>query len=193
MKLLQYRQRIDTECTNLTQPVLSIKAIKLDGEGKGSLKNTLGLASIKTCDYLRSRKGEALLIECSDLVRQHNNEFPVFQQLESLAESVADPEQKKRLCRKIERMKPDACIRQEMRYKCIHSLLLLYRLGERSGFRVEEKFNRGIKFVVAICTHSTSDVMAFQHLRQNLQATLKGVADSVCVVPANQLDKLLSA
>ena len=161
MKLLQYRQYIDTECTTLPDPVLPVKAIKLDGEGKDSLKNALELADIKTCDYLRNRKGEALLIECSDLVRQRNNELPIYQQLTELAEDVADREQKRSVLNKIKRMKPDACIRQEMKYKCIHSLLLLYRLGERSGFRVEEKFNRGIKFVVAICTHSTSDVMAF--------------------------------
>jgi hypothetical protein len=70
--------------------------------------------------------------------------------------------------------------------------LLLHRLGESTGFKVNERFNNGVVLLVAICSRSPADVMAFQHLDTKLQAALKGIADSVTVLPASNLQQLLS-
>lgn len=110
--LLKYRQRIDTECTNTDARVLDLKAIKLDGDN--SLKEALGLAGIKTCDYLRRKGGRAVLIECTDLVRQRTNEQPGYQQISEWLESITVQSHKKSLRRTIKLLEPEARIREEL-------------------------------------------------------------------------------
>lgn len=190
MALIQHRQRIDTECSNSDARVLNIKAIKLDGDK--SLKESLGLAGIKTCDYFRCKKGKAVFIECTDLIRQLSNEQPGYRQIAGLINGITDPSQKKSLHKAIKPIDPETRIREELRYKCIHSLFLLHRLGERTGFKVDEKFSKGVIFLVAICSRSPADVLAFQHLETKLQAALKGIVDGVSVLPADSLPISLS-
>lgn len=190
MAMIQHRQRVDTECSNTEARVLNIKAIKLDGDK--SLKESLGLAGIKTCDYFRRKKGKAVFIECTDLTRQLSNERPGYIQITELINSITEPSQKKSLRKTIKPLDPDTRIREELRYKCIHSLFLLHRLGERTGFKVNEKFSKGVVFLVAICSRSPADVMAFQHLETKLQAALKGIVDRVSVLPADSLPNSLS-
>lgn len=186
MQLRNYCEYINTECDNSNSPILAVKALKLDG--KNSLKESLQLANVKTCDYLRRKQGKALLIECSNLVRQVANESEYYNQAQ---QAVAG--QDRQLRKQVEkRFDPESRIREEMRYKCIHSLLLLHRLADRLGFRLDHKFSNGVVFIIAICTESKADVMAFQGLVTKLKPTLQGIADSVKVVPANGLPALLA-
>lgn len=184
MNLLKYCRKIDTECTASDSSVLDVRAIKLDGNN--SLKESLGLANVKSCDYLRLRRKQAVLIEISNLIRQQENEAESFAQVKKLTDSAGKSARKF-----VERLSPKKTISEELRYKCIHSLLLLHRLGDRLEFRVDEKFSCGVLYVVAICARSTSDVMAFQYLSQELRAALKGVASEVTVVPTNGLITIL--
>jgi len=66
-------------------------------------------------------------------------------------------------------------------------------LGDRVGFKVDRKFANGVEFIIAICAESTADTMAFQGLVTKLKPTLKGIASSVKVVPAGELEKLVAS
>lgn len=186
MNLLPYCQKIDTECSDSPNSILKLRAIKLDGQH--SLKESLGLADVKSCDYLRVRRRTATLIECSNLPRQHQNELTKYNKLTACATDKND----KALRKAIEKLHPDRTIREEVRYKCIHSLLLLHRLADRIGFKLDEKFQSGIEYVVAICADSSADVMAFQNLDGKLSASLKGIVQKVKVVPASELERILA-
>lgn len=181
MKLRNYCEFINTECDETESSVLGVKAIKLDG--KDSLKEALGLINAKSADYFRGRGGKAWLVECSNLRRQLRNESECYRLIQ---ESIAG-NSNRQVRRTVDRLAPETRIREEMRYKCIHSLLILHRLGDRCGFRVDEKFYKGIVFIIAICADSPSDVMAFQYLDAQLGPTLKGIVSDVKVIPSGQL------
>lgn len=187
MTLLPFCQKIDTECSDSPNSLLKLRAIKLDGQH--SLKESLGLADVKSCDYLRVRKHKATLIECSNLSRQHQNELTQYNKLTACVSDKNDRALKKAIAK----LHPDQTIREELRYKCIHSLLLLHRLADRIGFKLDEKFQSGIEYVVAICTESSADVMAFQNLDVKLSASLKGIVQKVKIVPADELERVLTA
>ncbi len=186
MNLLPYCQKIDTECSDSPNSILKLRAIKLDG--KKSLKESLGLADVKSCDYLRVRRRKATVIECSNLPRQHQNELKQYNKLTACATDKSD----RALRKAIEKLHPEKTIREELRYKCIHSLLLLHRLADRIGFKLDEKFQNGIEYVVAICAESSADVMAFQNLEGKLFANLKGIVQKVKVVPASERERILA-
>lgn len=128
------------------------------------------------------------MIECSNLRRQLENELEDFRALQKIVGSGGSRQQRKRFAQ----LAPDVRIREEMRYKCIHSLLILHRLGESVGFKVKDKFDKGLIFIIAICSTSAADVMAFQYLVAELKPTLKGIVDDVKVVPTDQLEGIVS-
>ena len=74
MKLLEFREKIQTECSLMGSPILHIQALKIDdNKTKRNLKQQLGCKNLKSCDYLRRKKKNLYFIELSDFQTQ----FPI--------------------------------------------------------------------------------------------------------------------
>ncbi len=53
MDLNSFIENINTECGMIGNPILPIQAIKIDAEGKESLKYKLCKNELKSCDYIK--------------------------------------------------------------------------------------------------------------------------------------------
>jgi hypothetical protein len=174
VNILKYREYIDTECTDHQQMILNKKAIKLDGNS--SLKMAVECGDLKSCDYLKYKKEKILLIEISDIKRQLQD---LVQKTWCISQESKETLGKK-LAKKIE---PKKIIKEELRDKYIQTTLILYKLVEQIKFNI----NKSKAFIVAICSNSNSDVMAFDFIRLQLKQSLKGLIDDVQIVPAKDL------
>lgn len=174
MNILQYREFINSECSNHSHTILTKKAIKLDG--KNSLKMAIGCKDLKSSDYLKYKKNEILLLEISDLAAQLES---LFKKTNSIA-----PECKKNLGDKLtKKITPKNIIQDELREKYIQTILILYKLKDH----IRISLDKAKVYVVALCSTNISDVRAFQYLVNHLKASLKGLLDDVKVVPISLL------
>lgn len=178
MNILKYRQLIDTECSNQQNTQLSVKAVKLDGQN--SLKMAIGCGDLKSCDYMRYKKDKILLIEISDLKMQIAD---LIQKTSCISQECKDS-----LGKTIQkRIEPTAIINHEMKDKCIQTNLILYKLSENIQISLDK-----IKIlIVAICSDSLDDIIAFNFIKINLKQTLKSLVGDVKIVLAKDLEKVI--
>jgi hypothetical protein len=73
MSLLQYREKIHTDCSQLDYLRLNIGGIKIDASSSCSLKNTVKCSAMASCDYIKKRKSKIYFIEISDLKYEIKN------------------------------------------------------------------------------------------------------------------------
>lgn len=159
MKILKYRCLIDTECEDnkLAKPK---KALKIDGYC--SLKMDINCKDFKSCDYLRYKKSEIILIEISNLEKQ-------FMDIESKS-SLLTKVQKKQLGNTLsKRIEPMSIIRDELRDKYIQTDLILHKLTDHLQFNIKKSKT----YIIAICSNNQSSVIMFQCLLYDLKSSLK--------------------
>lgn len=142
MSLLKYRERIHTECNLLGNPILNIKAIKIDNSVKG-LKQQLGCKSQKSCDYLKKNK-YLYFIEVSDF----------HQQLINLGNAKLSKDEK-------------TYIKMEVKLKLSDTLLIYEELLKKNYINEKNKALKK-KVLLAVCRERESDIIAFANLEREL-------------------------
>ena len=177
MNILQYREHINTECSNHQDTILSKKAIKVDGNS--SLKMALKCGDLKSCDYLKYKKEKIFMIEISDLnfqLKKLSIELnPITNSVNSLSKSTS------------KMLKPMNIIQKELKEKVTNSMLILNELVKYIHFMV----TKTKVFIVALCTNSKSDIMIFDKIRKDLKRHLKILVDDIILLPTVELEKVL--
>ncbi|KIM03079.1 MAG: hypothetical protein KU28_11585 [Sulfurovum sp. PC08-66] len=143
MKLLRYRERINTECSLVQKPILNIKAIKIDAN-KRSLKQALGCKHLKSCDYFKRGKESLYFIEISDFHQQFLN----------LKASHGDNEASK-------------MIKNEIRLKLSETLLLYYQLIQQINIKQANTELKN-KALLTHCRDTPRDGVVFAKLEREL-------------------------
>lgn len=170
IQLSDYEENINTECDENEQ-TLTIKAIRIDG--KKGLKYKLGCGALKSCDYMKDEQDCCLLLEISDLKRQHDNLTKEHEQLTP---------------RLSEKYKPEKIIQQELRIKYTDTLTILCQLEKQTSFKDKDKK----VYLIALCTNSMADVVMFQKLGDNIKSNLKTLVAKVIILPASELENKLN-
>jgi len=162
MKILQYREFINTECTNTDNTILNKKAIKIDGVK--SLKKYACCTHLKSCDYLKYKKSKIILVEISDLKAQIINLKKSYDTKEILQ-----------------------MIYRELKEKITQTLLFLEALSKKILFdTTKHKI-----FTIAICTESKSDILIFSKIVKDLKKHLQIFLYDVKLVPVVELKRML--
>ncbi len=190
-----FEENIYTEFQEPYGKTLSIKALKTDTEGKGSLKNILGVGKIKTCDYLRIENNNLLMIEFSDLKSQEEGTREILNELKNKQCPV--DKHNKRMCvkseaKKIEdRFKAKDLVFSELRQKCIETTLLTHKIADKDKFIYTDRFLNK-EFIVVIKEIKPTDTPAMDSLKIKLSNALKDIVDFVKIVPQDHLESLLT-
>ena len=166
MSLLKYRERIHTECSLIGKPVLNVKAIKVDANGK-SLKQQLGCKSLKSCDYFKFKKNNIYFIEISDF----------DEQLINLSKKDLLKDEK-------------TYIKMEIKLKISDSLLIYEQLITK--YYINSK-NKSLKKKVWLttCKEREKDMVTFAFLERELSRSYTPLHFAqVKVVPYTWLEKL---
>ena len=165
MKLLDYREKIKTECNLIGNPILNVQAIKIDGTVKG-LKQQLGCKSQKSCDYFKRNKF-LYFIEVSDF----------NQQLIDLSKKSLSKSEK-------------TYIKMEVKLKLSDTLLIYEELLKKSKINSRNKVLKK-KALLAVCSEKISDIIAFANLERELTRSYCPTHFvQVKVIPYISLEKL---
>lgn len=177
MNILKYKELIDTECSNQSDSILNIQAIKVDGTN--SLKMLLKCGDLKSCDYLRYKKDKILLIEISDL------NFQLANLTRELGSNIPNTTVVSKSTAKL--FRPMNIIQKELKEKVTNTILILNELIKYVKFNI----NKIKIFVVALCTNSTSDIMIFDRVKRDLKKQLKVLIDDIILIPSIELHRIL--
>jgi len=142
MWLSSFYQKIDTECNLINNPILDIKAIKVDAN-KNSLKDKLLSKNLKSCDYFKRKKDSIYFLELSDFNRQ----------LEMLSKNTTPKEAKK-------------YIQMEVRLKISDTLLIYYQLLDK--YNIKDKNYLKKKVLLIICLNNIRDIQNIDRIMRQL-------------------------
>lgn len=164
MNLFSFREAIDPESKTL-QP-LKKKAVRLDGD-KDGLKSQLYCGSMKSCDYLDLKDGGRIVkfIEISDLTFQVKN----------------------LITKGMDQKEVDSLIRKELIDKFVGTLAI-YLILERE---LSKKKKRSFEFIVAVVTANSSDIVAFQKIKEDITSYIKEKICAVKMVPFGELEGVI--
>jgi len=169
MQLLKYREKINTECTLLSNPppILSIKAIKIDGTPKG-LKHKVGCRHLKSCDYFRQKKENFYFIEISDF----------YQQLLNLKKTKKHEEAVKE-------------IKNEVHSKLSETLLIYQQLQNYFKFNEKKALLKKKTFLVT-CQERKSDSLVFAKLQREFEKKYQPTFfTTIKFIPYKELENIL--
>jgi hypothetical protein len=180
MQLLKYREKINTECTLVSNPapILSIKAIKIDGTPTG-LKIWIGKGNTKSCDYLTQRNRSNFFIEISDF----------YAQLSDLQNktSIKNPS-KKTLSEAKE------YIFNEIISKLQGTNSIFVKLVSRIQYnQAKQDFDK--KALLVTCKESSQEAIVFAQLQRELKRDKRLKAfklETIKFIPYKELEKILS-
>lgn len=190
-----FEENIYTEFQPPYGKTLQVKALKTDAQGAGSLKSTLGVAKIKTCDYISINENKIFMIEITDLKRQEDGVEELLIALKNKLCPVDTNNQ--RFCVKSEALKIEKAFKakdlifSELRQKCIETTLLVHKIADRKNFLYTEKF-KNKNFIIVIKEMTSSEAPAMQSLEVKLRSALTDIVDLVRVVPQDNLEGFLT-
>lgn len=193
MSLLAFKEKIDPEFPGLQGQRLIKKALKTDAE-KNSLKQFLGVQSLKSCDYISFKGSKKLwLIEFTDLKKQEDNIYSLISKLKNKV-CTLDPNNERKCVKKetvaIDKsFKVKNLISNELRQKCIETTLLVHKILDRKKISYAERFESKI-FLVVVNQIAPMDSIAMESLRLKLQSGLSGIVDRVRIVPQDKFEVL---
>lgn len=168
MTLLQFREKIETECDVLGNIILPIQALKIDAPTNQSLKHALGCESLKSCDYLKKFKLSLYFIEISDF------HYELHDYLEA----------------GLEQNKAERKVKEGIRLKLSDSFLIYTEMLKKFNIddnRIDEK-----KVLLVFCKTSISDVIAFSYLSNNLENHYRPTfCSSIKVIPYTEIENIL--
>jgi len=161
MWLSEFNENINTECNSLTQPILNIKAIKID-EAKNGLKNKLFCKKLKSCDYFKRKKNKIYFIEVSDFNFQ----------LENLSKTI--PKEAKKY------------IQMEVKLKLSDTLLIYYELLDK--FNIKDKNFLQKKVLLVLCRDNIRDIQNIDRIMREFTSHYCPTHfSSIQVIPYNKL------
>ena len=167
MALLEFKEKIHTDCSRLSYLILDVKGIKLDAPKADSLKNVLNCSAFSSCDYLRKKNNTLYFIELSDLKYEISN----------YENSGLD----KRAAIK----KSKVGIRQKLS-DSIHIYIEMIKKFNIDSSKIKYK-----KVLLAICQSSQADVIALSVLANNLEQHYKPTLyTSIKIIPYTELENI---
>jgi len=178
MQLLKYREKINTECTLVSNPapILSVKAIKIDGTPKG-LKHKVGCKILKSCDYFRQKKESFYFMEISDF----------YAQLSDLQNKTSIKNPSKKTLSEAEEY-----IKNEISSKLIGTNTIFEALQNKFTFN-ENKKNLHKKAILITCKENPREAPIFASLERKFERdnSLKDFK-TIKFIPYKELEKILS-
>lgn len=178
MQLLKYREKINTECTLVDNPapILSIKAIKIDGTPTG-LKIWIGMRDTRSCDYLAQRNRSNFFIEISDFYAQ-------------LSDLKTKPTRKNPTLRTPQQAKE--YIFNEITSKLQGTNSIFVELVSRIQYN-QAKQNFDKKALLVTCKESSREAIVFAQLQRDLERDDK-LKDfkTIRFIPYTELEETLS-
>ena len=193
LNLNNFKEKIDPEFPS-GNGILPIQAIKTDANSN-SLKETLGLNCIKSCDYVRFKGNSTLtLIECSDLDRQSS-------QLENDLNLLIDKGKQqggefKKIAVKVQknhRTAVEKIIFDELKIKYKDSLLLVNKIADYHHLNFTQRFSKREFIIVTnkLDPKTPAASVALDQFRRNLTNDLNSglscIVDDVRVLTPQKL------
>lgn len=170
MNLDLFTEVINTECSILGNPSLTIEAIKLDAEGVESLKYKLCQNGLKSCDYIKFTHNKTYFIEFSDLYEQLNN-------LRTLSSAITNSnmsdDEKAALKRNKVIIKEPTVIKNELQSKISESLLLFQLISD--NYDITEHIEKNKIFFIALCKTMIADIIMFDNILREIQKKFRTV------------------
>jgi hypothetical protein len=170
MNLDLFVEEINTECSMLGNPSLSIQAIKVDAEGVNSLKYKLCQNELKSCDYIKFTESKIYFIEFSDLYEQLNNLRTLSTAIRN--SNISDNE-KIALNRNKVIIKEPTVIKNELQSKISESLLLFQLIADNCD--ITEHIEKNKIFFIALCKTVIADIIMFDRILREIQKKFRTV------------------
>jgi hypothetical protein len=161
---------INTECSMLGNPSLSIQAIKVDAEGENSLKYRLCQNELKSCDYIKFTENKTYFIEFSDLYEQLKNLRVLSNAISN--SNISDSE-KRALNEKKVIIKEPTVIKNELQSKISESLLLFQLIAD--NYDITAHMGKNKIFFIALCKILISDIIMFDRILREIQNKFRTV------------------
>lgn len=163
MKILYYREKINTECDVLDNPELDVKAIDLD-----KLKSRVNCAQMKSCDYLRKKKRELLFIEISDIK---------YEISDSIENGLIEKEARKKC-------------KEGIRLKLSETIHIFDKIVQKYNIDITTISDK--KAYIATCRSEQADVIAWSRMEQGLTGNyVPQLYSSIKIIPYTTIDNLL--
>ena len=170
MNLDSFIEEINTECSMIGNPSLSIQAIKIDAEGTNSLKYELCQNELKSCDYIKFTENKTYFIEFSDLYEQLSNLRILSNAIDN---SNISNDEKIALKRNKVINKEPTVIKNELQSKISESLLLFQLISEK--YDINEHIEKNKIFLIALCKTVRSDIIMFDCILREIQIKFRTV------------------
>jgi len=165
MWISSFKEDIKTECSVADNPILNIKALKLDAN-KDSLKQKLFCKNLKSCDYFKRKKDTIYFVELSDFNAQ----------LERLS-NISTPKDAKKY------------INMEVRLKISDTLLIYYKLLDK--YNISDRNYLKKKFLLAICLDNIRDIQNIDRILRGLESHYCPThLSSIKIIPYTQLNTI---
>jgi len=172
LNLEPFIENMNTECGMIGNPIIPIKAIKIDGNGSDSLKYKLCENSLKSCDYIKFTDNDICFIEFSDYYEQ-------LKYLKNISTSVSNSniaeDDLKTLMKNKVLIKEPNVIKNELQSKISETLLLFQVMVEECA--ISEHLNKNKIFIISLCKIIVSDIIVFDRLLRELQKKFKLIID----------------
>ena len=167
MTLLEFKEKIHTDCSQLSYLILDIQAIKFDAAKADSLKNVLNCSAFSSCDYLRKKNNALYFIELSDLKYEISNyENDGFNRRDAIKKS-----------------------KDGIRQKLSDSMHIYIEMAKK--FNIDDSKIKYKKVLLAICQSSQADVIALSVLANNLEQHYKPTLyTSIKLIPYTELENI---
>lgn len=169
VNLNKFSENITTECSLIGNPTISISAIKIDGEGKDSLKYQLCQNFLKSCDYIKFTNNEICFIELSDFYEQLDL---LNVRYTTISGSISEIEQEVLLKSKII-MKPQDVIKSEIISKISETMFLFDLIVD--NYSVEEHVEKNKEFLICFCKIISHHSILFDRILRTLQDKFKNL------------------
>ncbi len=163
-------------------PILPVKAFKIDGQGKVSLKAYIGLPLVSSCDYFKCKNNYAYFIEISDFELQFQSLKQNKQQLlETLKASGEKEKMYKHLIADVDKYIRDD-IQKKLQSTCNIYDIMVNNYG----------INQRIKYALIVFCSDKIDIMAFEKLTGSLKNNLGSLFADIAIIPYIALEKKIA-
>jgi len=172
MSLSLFIENMNTECSLLGNPVIPIAAIKVDGEGDGSLKYLLCENRLKSCDYVKFTNNNICFIEFSDFYEQLS---ALKVMTAPLLSSSITPDELQALRKNKLVIKPENVIKNEVQTKISETLHLFQLMCAK--YPIAEHIAKNKIFIIALCKIVISDIILFDTLLREIKRKFNSIID----------------
>ncbi len=163
-------EEINTECSMIGSPSLSMRAIKVDAEGTESLKYKLCQNSLKSCDYIKFTENKIYFIEFSDLYEQLSSLLGLSSAINNSDLSATE---KRNLQKNKIIIKAPTVIKNELQSKISETLNLFTLISDECD--IDEHTVKNKIFFIALCKIVIADIIMFDTILREIQKKFKTI------------------